>query len=48
MSRPTIEEGTILWEPTAESISRATITKYINWLESEQGLIRFGKKNIAD
>jgi acetoacetyl-CoA synthetase len=38
MSRQTIEQGTILWEPTEESKSRATITKYINWLESEQGL----------
>ena len=38
MSRPTIEEGTILWEPTEESISRATITGYMKWLESERGL----------
>ena len=35
MSRQTIGEGTILWEPTEESKNRATITKYIKWLESE-------------
>jgi len=38
MSTKAIVEGTILWEPTEESKSRATITKYLKWLESEQGL----------
>jgi acetoacetyl-CoA synthetase len=38
MRRPAIEEGTLLWEPSEESISRATITQYLKWLESEQGL----------
>jgi acetoacetyl-CoA synthetase len=31
-------EGTVLWEPAEELISRATITKYMKWLESEAGL----------
>ena len=38
MSGQTIAEGTILWEPTQEFKSRATITKYLKWLDSEKGL----------
>lgn len=38
MRAQTIEEGTILWEPSQDRKSRANITKYLNWLESEKGL----------
>ncbi|UCD82782.1 MAG: acetoacetate--CoA ligase [Desulfobacterales bacterium] len=38
MSAQTIEEGTILWEPSQDRKSRANITTYLNWLESEKGL----------
>ena len=33
-----VREGTVLWEPTQKIKSRAAITQYLNWLESEQGL----------
>ena len=33
-----VREGTVLWEPTSEVKRRATITKYLDWLESEKGL----------
>ena len=38
MRAQTIEEGTILWEPSQDRKSRANITTYLNWLESEKGL----------
>ncbi len=33
-----ISEGTLLWEPSAEMIRQANITRYMQWLESEKGL----------
>jgi acetoacetyl-CoA synthetase len=30
--------GEKLWEPSAESVERATMTRYMRWLESERGL----------
>jgi hypothetical protein len=39
MSMQPITEGTVLWEPSKDFKSRATITKYLKWLESQQGLI---------
>jgi acetoacetyl-CoA synthetase len=38
MGSQPVREGSVLWEPTAESESRATITQYLRWLESEKGL----------
>jgi acetoacetyl-CoA synthetase len=38
MGSQSVKEGTVLWEPTEEVKSRATITKYMEWLKSEQGL----------
>jgi len=38
MGAQPISEGTVLWEPTQEFKSRATITKYLKWLDSEKGL----------
>jgi hypothetical protein len=34
MSAQAVEEGTVLWEPTADFKNRAHITKYLKWLES--------------
>src|SRR4051794_41192413 len=34
----TQEQGTVLWEPSAERRERATLTRYMAWLESERGL----------
>ena len=33
-----VSEGSKLWEPGEEFKSRATITRYLRWLESEKGL----------
>ena len=30
--------GELLWEPSAESVERSTMTRYIRWLEAERGL----------
>jgi acetoacetyl-CoA synthetase len=38
MNAQSIAEGTILWQPSEAVKSRATITKYMQWLESERGL----------
>jgi acetoacetyl-CoA synthetase len=38
MNAQSIAEGTILWQPGEAVKSRATITKYMQWLESERGL----------
>ena len=38
MESQPVREGTVLWEPTSEVKRRATITKYLEWLESEKGL----------
>jgi acetoacetyl-CoA synthetase len=32
------ERGEKLWEPSPESVERATITRYMRWLKSERGL----------
>jgi acetoacetyl-CoA synthetase len=34
----TQEQGTLLWEPPDELVERATMTRYMRWLESERGL----------
>jgi acetoacetyl-CoA synthetase len=34
----TQEQGTLLWEPPDELVERATITRYMRWLESQHGL----------
>jgi acetoacetyl-CoA synthetase len=34
----TQEQGTLLWEPPEELIERATMTRYMRWLEEERGL----------
>jgi acetoacetyl-CoA synthetase len=38
MEAQPVNQGTVMWEPTEELKSRATITKYLKWLESERGL----------
>jgi acetoacetyl-CoA synthetase len=38
MGSQPVQEGTVLWEPTAEVKRRATVTKYLEWLASEKGL----------
>ena len=38
MGVQSVKEGTVLWEPSEEIKSRATITRYLKWLESEYGL----------
>jgi acetoacetyl-CoA synthetase len=32
------EPGTLLWEPPEELLERATMTRYMRWLEAERGL----------
>jgi acetoacetyl-CoA synthetase len=32
------DEGTLLWEPPAAQVERATMTRYMRWLEAERGL----------
>ncbi len=39
MDTKLIREGTLLWEPSDEFIKQANITKYLNWLKEEKGLI---------
>jgi acetoacetyl-CoA synthetase len=39
MDTKLINEGTLLWEPSDEFIKQANITKYLNWLRKEKGLI---------
>jgi acetoacetyl-CoA synthetase len=34
----TQEQGTLLWEPPEELLERATMTRYMRWLETERGL----------
>ena len=34
----TEQQGTLLWEPDEERIERATMTRYMRWLEKERGL----------
>ena len=36
--RDRIASGDLLWEPSAERIERATMTRYMRWLESEREL----------
>jgi acetoacetyl-CoA synthetase len=33
-----LRRGELLWEPSAESIDRATMTRYMRWLADERGL----------
>jgi acetoacetyl-CoA synthetase len=33
-----VTDGTLLWEPTEESLARAGITRYLNWLRTEKHL----------
>ena len=39
MSEQKIGEGTLLWEPSQDRKNRANVTAYLNWLESERGLL---------
>jgi acetoacetyl-CoA synthetase len=32
------QQGDLLWEPSEERLARATLTRYMRWLEAEQGL----------
>jgi acetoacetyl-CoA synthetase len=32
-----LPRGELLWEPSAESVERATMTRYMRWLEAERG-----------
>ena len=34
----TAARGDLLWEPSQEVVERATLTRYLRWLESERGL----------
>ncbi|HNP74033.1 MAG TPA: acetoacetate--CoA ligase [Kouleothrix sp.] len=36
-----IHEGDMLWQPTAEDLAQANLTRYMRWLEATRGL-RFG------
>lgn len=38
MSMQSVNEGTILWEPSNEFKEQANITKYLNWLKDKKGL----------
>lgn len=38
MSTRAVEEGTVLWEPTAERKRQANITRYMEWLKVNKGL----------
>jgi len=38
MGEQPVREGTVLWEPAEEFKRRATITRFLKWLESEQAL----------
>ncbi|MPZ13860.1 MAG: acetoacetate--CoA ligase [Chloroflexi bacterium] len=35
---PAIEEGTFLWQPSAERVAAASITRYMRWLRETRGL----------
>ncbi|HEX7671261.1 MAG TPA: acetoacetate--CoA ligase [Polyangiaceae bacterium] len=35
---PTVEEGTLLWEPSARTKEQSQVRRYMKWLEAEQGL----------
>ena len=32
-----IKRGELLWEPSLESVERATLTRYMRWLEAKRG-----------
>src|SRR6476660_5507577 len=34
----TAKRGELLWEPSAESVERSTMTRYMRWLADERGL----------
>ena len=36
-TRKEIKEGDLLWQPTADDIANANITRYINWLNENRG-----------
>lgn len=38
MQIESVEEGTLLWEPSADFKNAATISRYITWLEEKKGL----------
>ena len=38
MATKAVTEGTILWEPSDEQISKTNLTRYLNWLKTEKGL----------
>ena len=38
MTKPPIQEGDLLWEPSEDFKAQANITRYMDWLKSEKGL----------
>ena len=38
MDEKSVDEGTILWEPSQEFREKANITRYLKWLKDEKGL----------
>ncbi len=42
------ERGKQLWEPSAERVEQATITRYMRWLESERGLRFSGYEDLYE
>jgi acetoacetyl-CoA synthetase len=38
MNTKSIADGTILWEPGVDVVSRANMTRYMQWLAAEKGL----------
>jgi acetoacetyl-CoA synthetase len=41
-----VTEGTILWEPSAERISRSRLSQYARWLEANRGLVFGGYDDL--
>ena len=38
MTMPVMDEGTVLWEPSAERIRAATISAFMDWLRTDRGV----------
>ena len=41
-----VAEGTLLWEPTAERVSAAHVTRFLRWLEDRKGLVFTGYDDL--
>ena len=48
MATTSINEGTVLWEPSEEQIGKANLTRYLNWLKAEKGLEIDGYQSLWD